>query len=275
MAIRRARLRAARVLAALGIGALDVEHHSVAILDAAILDRLELRAALAQLGERLLDGLVGHDAGTPDRFDGGEIADVEGRYGFDRRGERERLTLFERDVLDVRRVYRLDAPLLERLIDGTWNQSVRDIVEDLFLESFLDECGRHLARPEAGNPRLLRVALGDAIDFGRHDVGRDLDRDRLLRRADVGEFGLHRGTWNRNLEHGPWNRIPTSMFQGPGSGMRKEGLEPPFPFGNQILSLARLPVPPLSRQAERSTRGLRNQARAQGSGLGKALGVKG
>ena len=30
--------------------------------------------------------------------------------------------------------------------------------------------------------------------------------------------------------------------------MRKEGLEPPYPFGYQILSLSRLPVPPLSRQ---------------------------
>jgi hypothetical protein len=29
--------------------------------------------------------------------------------------------------------------------------------------------------------------------------------------------------------------------------VRKEGLEPPYPFGYQILSLARLPVPPLSR----------------------------
>ena len=28
--------------------------------------------------------------------------------------------------------------------------------------------------------------------------------------------------------------------------VRKEGLEPPYPFGYQILSLARLPVPPLS-----------------------------
>ena len=37
------------------------------------------------------------------------------------------------------------------------------------------------------------------------------------------------------------------MFQVPGSGVRKEGLEPPYPFGYQILSLARLPVPPLSR----------------------------
>ena len=27
--------------------------------------------------------------------------------------------------------------------------------------------------------------------------------------------------------------------------VRKEGLEPPRPFGHKILSLARLPVPPL------------------------------
>ncbi len=29
--------------------------------------------------------------------------------------------------------------------------------------------------------------------------------------------------------------------------MREGGLEPPIPFGNQILNLARLPIPPLSR----------------------------
>ena len=34
--------------------------------------------------------------------------------------------------------------------------------------------------------------------------------------------------------------------------MRKEGLEPPYPFRYQILSLARLPVPPLSRPSQRN-----------------------
>ena len=45
--------------------------------------------------------------------------------------------------------------------------------------------------------------------------------------------------------------------------MRKEGLEPPYPFGYQILSLARLPVPPLSRSKQPTLSGLR----AQGSKL--------
>jgi hypothetical protein len=44
------------------------------------------------------------------------------------------------------------------------------------------------------------------------------------------------------------------MFQGPGSVVRKEGLEPPYPFGYQILSLARLPVPPLSLRSSVSRR---------------------
>ena len=39
--------------------------------------------------------------------------------------------------------------------------------------------------------------------------------------------------------------------------VRKEGLEPPYPFGYQILSLARLPVPPLSRKVQPSTGGRR------------------
>ena len=34
--------------------------------------------------------------------------------------------------------------------------------------------------------------------------------------------------------------------------MRKEGLEPTHPLGYQILSLARLPVPPLSRPLQRT-----------------------
>src|SRR5262245_31991736 len=44
--------------------------------------------------------------------------------------------------------------------------------------------------------------------------------------------------------------------------MRKEGLEPPYPFGYQILSLARLPVPPLSRSKQPTTPSLAGLPRA-------------
>jgi len=56
---------------------------------------------------------------------------------------------------------------------------------------------------------------------------------------------------NPEHEHGTGNvelgLQLSSRFRVPGSVVRKEGLEPPYPFGYQILSLARLPVPPLSR----------------------------
>ena len=89
-----------------------------------------------------------------------------------------------------------------------------------------------------GSRASLRVALGDAIDLGVDDVARDLDGEGLLRFADVGEFCFHgrlRATVGLQASE-PERR-----------GVRKEGLEPTHPFGYQILSLARLPVPPLSR----------------------------
>src|SRR6185503_1274292 len=193
----------ADVLVAIGfafrIPALDVEDHRVAVLDAAVLDRLELRAALAELLQRLVDGLVINVGGVSRGRDGRKVADVERRHGLDSGRERERLSLFERDVLDVRRVHRLDTALLQRFIDGARNQAVRDVVEDLLLEPLLDQRGRHLAGPEAGDARLLGVALGNAIDLGSHDIDRDLDREGLLRGADVSELGLHRGLWALGL----------------------------------------------------------------------------
>ena len=36
--------------------------------------------------------------------------------------------------------------------------------------------------------------------------------------------------------------------------VRKGGLEPPRPFGHQILNLARLPIPPLSHEMDRPGR---------------------
>src|SRR5712691_11559531 len=62
---------------------------------------------------------------------------------------------------------------------------------DLLAEPLLDDVGGDLAGTEAWQPRLLRVAPGDAIDLRVDDVARDLDGDLLLRLAEVLEFGLH------------------------------------------------------------------------------------
>ncbi len=62
--------------------------------------------------------------------------------------ERQRLALFEHDVLDVRRGDRLEAALAQRLADEPRNQVVRDVVQDLVLVALPDDGRRHLARPE-------------------------------------------------------------------------------------------------------------------------------
>src|SRR5262245_16946965 len=189
--------------AAVSILAFDIQHRGVAVLDAAVLDRLELRAALTQVLQRLLDGFIGDHARMTRRFDGRQITDVKRRNRFNRGRELEGLSLLEPDIFDVRRADPLDTWLLERRVDGARNEPVRHVVEDLFLEALLDQSGRYLPGAEAGDARLFRVALGDAVDFGVHDVDRDLDRDGLLRGADVSELCLHSG-WA--LGFGLWAR---------------------------------------------------------------------
>jgi hypothetical protein len=57
--------------------------------------------------------------------------------------------------------------------------------------------------------------------------------------------------------------------------VRKEGVEPPRPFGHKILSLARLPVPPLPQWWLYSTRWQRDAAMGFGWwDLGQRIGKK-
>ncbi len=67
------------------------------------------------------------------------------------------------------------------------------------------------------------------------------------------ETGGHSETDSRGDSGGNQKPLQTVGFESdcdPVSGdeikMREGGLEPPIPFGNQILNLARLPIPPLS-----------------------------
>ena len=79
------------------------------------------------------------------------VARLEGRHRVERRREGQRLAFLDRDVADVGRVDRLDAALAQRLVDRARDEIVRDVVEDLILEALLDDAGRRLARPEAGD----------------------------------------------------------------------------------------------------------------------------
>ena len=81
--------------------------------------------------------------------------------------------------------------LLQRLLDGARNEVLYHVMVNLFAEPLLDDRRRNPARAKAGQPRLLRVSLDDAVDLGINNVARDLDSDRLLGCADVLEFSFH------------------------------------------------------------------------------------
>jgi hypothetical protein len=68
---------------------------------------------------------------------------------------------------------------------------VRDIVEDLILEALLDDAGRRLAGPEAGDARAARIIARDAIDLGADDFSGNLDAHVLARLVDIDELCFH------------------------------------------------------------------------------------
>jgi hypothetical protein len=175
------------------VAPLEIDHHCVAVIDAAPFDRLESPGALAQPLHRELHRFVADRGRRPPEGNRRHIARVERRQRVERCREGKRLSFLDADVADVGRVDRLQSFLAQRIVDGARNQIVRDVVQDLVLEALLDHARRRLAGAEAGHARAARVVACDAIDLAVDDFGRDLDAHRLARRVDVGEFGLHRG----------------------------------------------------------------------------------
>ena len=185
----------------------QIEHDRVTVVDAAAFDRLVPRRAIAQPLQSQLDGLVGDCLRRPPKRDGRELAGIEDRDRVERRGEGQRLPLFNRNVPHVGRVDRLHAALAQRIVDGAGNQIVRDVMQDLILVALLDDAGRRFARPEARHAHLAGVIGGDAINLRVDHVARNLDAHILARLVDVSELGFHR-------------RLVSE-------GVRKGGLEPP------------------------------------------------
>ena len=94
--------------------ALEIDDRGVAVANHAVFDRLEPRRALAQLIQRLIHAGVVDRRRTAPRLDGREIARIEGGEDVELRLEGQRLTLFDVDVADVRRIDRLDVAFAER-----------------------------------------------------------------------------------------------------------------------------------------------------------------
>ena len=129
------------------------------------------RGPLPQSLERLVNGGLVHSTGRTRQRDCRVVPRLECRHRIERRGECEGVSLFNRDVADIRRIDGLDAPFPHGIVHGPGNQIVRHIMQDLILEALLDHARWCLARTKAGNACLARIVARDAVDV-RIDDGR-------------------------------------------------------------------------------------------------------
>ena len=170
---------------------LDIDHQGVALLGHARFHRLEACRALAQALERLIDRFVFDVDGGAPHFDRGEIAGIKRRHHVELRLERQRLALFEFQILDVGCRHGFDTALLKRFADRTFDQLVRDVMKDLTLEALLDHLGRHFAWAEARDARRAAVLRCYLVDLRIDDVGRNFDHQILAGFVDVDQLGFH------------------------------------------------------------------------------------
>src|SRR5262245_32596259 len=127
-------------------------------------------------------------------------------------------------------------------------------MKDLVLEALLDHARRRLAGAESGNARLPRVIGGDPIDLGVDDIGGNFHAHVLARFVDVSEFCLHAigdlPNWRvGEYPNSPAHQLPNSELVAKAA---KGGTRTLMAVNHRILSPARLPVPPLSRDTDRT-----------------------
>ena len=127
---------------------------------------------------------------------------------------------------------------------------------NLVPEALLDDVGRDLAGTEPGQPRLLRVALATrSISASTTSLGISIVMFFCVSLTSSNSVFMCDVVHLRASRYGGHSFARVAGACAPklarrrqaSEGVRKEGLEPPYPFGYQILSLARLPIPPLSR----------------------------
>jgi hypothetical protein len=169
----------------------QVHQHRVALLDAALFHRLVARGALAQPRNRLVHRRIVHRHGGAAQLDRGVVPRIDRRHRVEARRELQRLPFLDDDVLDVRRVDRLDAALAERLVDGARDQPVCHIVQDLVAKALAHDLRGDLPGPEAWDAGRLPVVARDLVYLRINRRAVDFHHEVLACFVDVDEFGLH------------------------------------------------------------------------------------
>jgi hypothetical protein len=217
-----------RGLGAVGVGgaAREVDDQRVAFGHAAF-HRLVAGGAFPQPLQRLLHGVVVDHHRLAPQLHVAEVARLERRHDVEAGRERQRLALFDDDVLHVGSVDGLDALRAERLVDALRNQVVGDVVEDLRPEALAHDARRHPAGPEAGQAGRFRVLARDPVDGRLHVGHRDLDRELAPGLVDVYQFCFHRCALKGAGRRASAWQARQGRDRRPSRVVRKGGLEPP------------------------------------------------
>ena len=204
--------------------------------------RLGERPGLAQVGRETLDGFVDRLlldlGGRPLQLDRREIHGRDLRHHLDGEPELEVGALVELQVLDLRRNRRAQPAIVHRLLAALVDLRLEHFAGDRLRVALAQHADRRLARPEARQADGLR----DLFQLRRHlglDVGGgDHDRELALQAFGVGLGYLHGASSGfLRLSCGTDRHHRGAEWCG------RRDLNP-HDQGHQILSLARLPVPP-------------------------------
>src|SRR5690242_388566 len=146
----------------------------------------------------------------------------------------------------------------DRVVNGFGQKLAQDFGTNLVFVARADDGAWRVSGAEAGNLRGLAVLIADPIVSAADERRLDLDANLFTRRRDVCQFSLHTQSCSASSvkilkenvatkRHKQRNIKSKSLVLFCGESA-KGGTRTPTPFRYQILSLARLPIPPLSHE---------------------------
>ena len=195
--------------------ALEVDRQEVAVLGGA-LDGVQVRRALAQARDLVVDLLLGDGRLAQPDLDAAVGAERRGRAHADLEGERQRLALAGQVAeVDLGVADRGDARVVDRVHVPAGEPAADGLVEDrLAPEALDDDRRRDLALAKARElhlaPELARLHLERAL----HLLGSDLGFDAHARMGKLGDGGLDCGGHGLTLSsrHPPTPSPPRRPF---------------------------------------------------------------
>ena len=197
----------------------------------AVLDRSQLRHRLAERVDDALDVGIRNDRSRALRLEAAELAHFDHRPDVDRRRVAKRRTWLDGFGFDVRRTDDGEPMLVHGLLQRLFDQAPEDLTTDLIAEDALEHGTRRLARPE---PTETRACCPTDEKARSISACTDCAGTSMAIRLRTGETSSIVA-------------LDSSMVSVSGSEPGARGGSRTPTVAREILSLVRLPVPPLSR----------------------------